>query len=106
MIGAYLQMSMALIAVIGLIILMGFLLKKRQTKGGMMQVLAYQSLGPRKGLVAVKVGTEVLLLGVTPSDLRLLKTYDQSETKDEPTVPTGDKLSKLRTLKEKLYEHK
>jgi len=106
MIGAYLQMAMALVAVVGLIILMGVLLKKKQTKGGMIQVLAYQSLGPRKGLVAVKVGTEVLLLGVTSSDLRLLKTYEQAEIKDTPAVEAGDKLKKLRNLKEKLYEYK
>jgi flagellar biogenesis protein FliO len=106
MITAYLQMAMALAAVVGLIVLIGFFLKKRQTTGGMMKVLAYQSLGQRKGLVAVKVGEEVLLLSVTSSDLRLLRTYDSGEIKAEPPKETGGgKLNKLRHIKETLHEH-
>lgn len=105
MITTYVQMAMALAAVVGLIVLMGFFLKKRQTTGGMMKVIAYQSLGPRKGLIAVKVGTEVLLLGVTSSDLRLLKTYGSDEIKTDSPKEAGSKLSKLKRIKETLYEH-
>ncbi len=107
MITAYLQMAFALAAVIGLIVVMGFFLKKRQQMtGSMMKVVAHQSLGPRKGLIAVKVGTEVLLLGVTPSDVRLLRTYESDDIKVEPVVKeTGDKLKKLKQLKETLYDH-
>jgi flagellar biogenesis protein FliO len=105
MITAYLQMAAALAAVIGLIVLMAFFLKKKQATGGMMKVIAYQSLGPRKGLAAVKVGTEVLLIGVTSADLTLLRTYESGELTPEPTRESGDKLKKLKSLKEKLYDH-
>jgi len=106
MITAYLQMAFALAAVIGLIVLVGFFLKKRQTTGSMMKIVGHQSLGPRKGLIAVKVGTEVLLLGVTSSDVRLLRTYDSDDIKAEPVAKeSGDKLKKLKQLKETLYDH-
>jgi flagellar protein FliO/FliZ len=105
MITAYLQMALALGAVVGLIVVMGFFLKKRQATGGMMKVIAYQSLGPRKGLIAVKVGAEVLLLGVTPSDLRLLRTYESDELKADLPRETAGKLNKLKHMKETLYEH-
>ena len=106
MITAYVQMTIALAAVIGLILLMSFFLKRKQATAGMMKVVGYQALGQRKGLVAVKVGEEVLLLGVTSTDVRLLKTYGQGELKAEPVREPGEKLKKLRLLKESLYEHK
>jgi len=105
MITAYLQMAMALAAVIGLIVVMGFFLKKRQASGGLMKIIAYQSLGPRKGIVAVKVGSEVLLLGVTSSDVRLLRTYESDDIKGDLPNEAGGKLAKLKQIKETLYEH-
>jgi flagellar biogenesis protein FliO len=101
MISAYLQMLFALGVVVGLIFLAGFFLKKRQTTGGVMKVLAFQHLGPRKGLVAVKVCDEVLLLSVTATDLRLLKTYEADEFKPEPGMEVTDKLHTVKSLREK-----
>jgi flagellar biosynthetic protein FliO len=103
MIYAYLQMAAALALVVGLIFLMGYVLKKKQNMGsGLMKVLAYQSLGPRKGLVAVKVAEDVLLLGVTATDLKLLKAYEQGTFKAEPVDAAVGNLKKLKTLKESL----
>jgi flagellar protein FliO/FliZ len=137
----YLQMGLALILVSGLIFLLGLFVKKKQEKGGLMKVMGYQSLGPKKGMAMVKVGREVLLLGVTANDVKLLKSlgslneetggsrsFEQiasSITADAPehfeafagdtadcrqpekadrviVADTGDKLKKLRAIKDAL----
>lgn len=100
----YLQMILALGAIIGLILVLAFFLRKRGPKGGMMQVVAYHSLGPRKGLAAVKVGREVLLLGVTTTDLKLLKTMSEADLLPEPRGDLAERLEHLRNLKEKIGE--
>ena len=116
----YLQTGFALALVIGAIVLVGAFLKKRQAKDGLMKIMGYQSLGPKKGIAMVKVGTEVLLVGVTASDIRLLKTMATTveepvaaaEEDPEPVAParTGrvivadisDKLSRLKAMKDTL----
>ncbi len=104
MTGAYLQMILALAAVVGLIFLMSFFLKKRQAKPGMMNIIAYQSFGPRKGLAALKMGKEVLLLGITSADIRLLKTFAEEEFDSQTTVAINDKLRRLKDIKERLND--
>lgn len=76
MMDLYLQMGIALILVSGVIILFGLFVKKRQDKEGLMKIMGYQSLGPKKGLAMVRVGREVLLVGVTATDVKLLKSMD------------------------------
>lgn len=58
----YLQLVVALAGIVALIFLTGFLYRKKQTKTGIMSILAYQSFGPRKGLAAIKIGNSVLLI--------------------------------------------
>ncbi|RJQ13396.1 MAG: hypothetical protein C4560_14335 [Nitrospiraceae bacterium] len=79
MTGSYFQMAGALVFVVLLILGAGFLLKKKQNRFGLMSVVGYQPLGPRKGVAALKVGKEVLILGVTTNDMRLLKTFREDE---------------------------
>lgn len=74
MMDLYLHMGLALVLVSGLIFLLGLFVKKKQDKGSLMKIMGYQSLGPKKGMAMVKVGQEVLLLGVTANDVKLLKT--------------------------------
>ncbi len=100
----YIQMILALGAVLGLILVMGFLARKRSSKAGLMQVLAYHSFGPRKGIAAVKVGREVFLLGVTTTDLKLLRTMNEADLRPEPQGDLAEKIENLRSLKEKLDE--
>jgi flagellar biogenesis protein FliO len=104
MIGAYLQMAMALIAVIGLIAVTGYFLRKRQGKSSLMNVLAYQSFGPRKGIAALKIGPEILLVGVTSTDIKLLKAFSEHELEPEFAKEIDRKLHKLRTIKKRLNE--
>jgi flagellar protein FliO/FliZ len=108
----YLQLILALALVIGVIFVLGALLKKNQSKDGLMKVLGYQSLGPKKGVAAVKIGNNVLILGVTPTDLKLFKTMSDAEAAqfaqkglEKETTITGelsDKLKRLKALKDTL----
>jgi flagellar biogenesis protein FliO len=102
MIYAYLQMLIALAAVIGLIVLVGYFLRKKQATGSMMKILGYQPIGPRKGIVAVKVCDDVLLLSLTATDLRLLKTYDADQFNIVPETAPGAKETAFKTLRDKL----
>jgi flagellar biogenesis protein FliO len=104
MIGAYLQMAIALIAVIGLIAVTGYFLRKRQAKSSLMNVLAYQSFGPRKGIAALKIGSEILLVGITSTDLKLLKTMSEHELEPQFAKEIDHKLHKLKTIKRRLNE--
>jgi flagellar biogenesis protein FliO len=104
MIGTYLQMTVALVVVIGLIVVIGTVLKRKQTKSSLMTVLTYQSFGPKKGIAAIKIGAEILLVGVTSTDLKLLKTFDESELDPELIKDINEKLNKLRNIKKLLNE--
>ena len=103
----YIQMIVALGAVIGLMLLLTFFLKKKQAKTGLpMNVVAYHSFGPRKGVAALKVGKDVLLLGITSTDVRLLKTFRENDFEQQTAAEINDKLRMLKGLKDRLHEHK
>lgn len=106
MTGTYIQMIIALAAVIGMIFLMSFFLKKRQGKTGMINILAYQSFGPRKGIAALKIGREVLLIGITSTDIKLLKTFKENDFDEHASSEINSKLRMLRDIKERFNEHK
>lgn len=118
MMDLYLHMGAALAVVSGLILALGWALKKRQRDDGLMKVMGFQSLGPKKGIAMVKVGGEVLLVGVTATDVKLLKSMTPSaETRGETPRPApraaaapvadaapSDTLRKLRAIKSTLKE--
>jgi len=108
----YLQMVVALILVTAVIVFLGLVMKKKQGKDGLMKVLGYQSLGPKKGIAMVRIGQEVLVVGVTATDVKLLKTYDgPSEEEQTPgktpvkatVADITDKLKRLKDMKDSLY---
>jgi flagellar biogenesis protein FliO len=107
MIGAYLQMAAALAVVVGTIFLLGYFLRKKQgSSSRLINMLAYQSFGPRKGIAAVKIGSEILLVGVTATDLKLLKTYDKNDLEPETLREISDKVKRLKDIKGHLNELK
>ncbi len=75
---AYLQMIISLTAVITLIFVLAYGFKKRRKGVGFMRLVEYLSFGPKRGVAALKIGKEVLIIGVTPTDFRLLKTVDEA----------------------------
>nr|WP_260407097.1 flagellar biosynthetic protein FliO [Pseudomonas fluvialis] len=74
-------MLLGLGLVVGLIFLLAWLLRRVQQQSGMrgnglIRLLASQAIGPRERLLLVQVGTEQVLLGLTPgqiSPLHVLK---------------------------------
>jgi len=81
-----LQMSLALLVVVGLILVVYYgttrLMKSVPAfgqVGRLIRVLEVRGLGPRKALVLVEVGGEYLLLSSTDSQLRLIKKIDMLE---------------------------
>ncbi|MBA4374211.1 MAG: hypothetical protein C0402_15275 [Thermodesulfovibrio sp.] len=100
-----LQMVTALALVLILILGFGFFYRKRQKGSGLISVVAYQSLGQKIGIAAVKVGREVLVLGITPNDFKLLKRYDAGSSEKAPVKAAGaggrtERLERLKKLKE------
>jgi len=98
MTGTYIQMAAALAFVILLIVGAGYLLKRKQNRYGIMNIVSYQPFGARKGIAALKVGKEVLLISVTQNDMRLLKTFTASELDLPETDGFKKSLDKFRKI--------
>ena len=98
MTGTYIQTAAALVFVIGLIVSAGYVMRKKQTGSGFMSIVSYQPLGPKKGVTALKVGKEVLILGVTPSEIRLLKSFKEDEIDLPEAGSFQNKLEKFKAI--------
>ena len=97
MTGSYIQMAAALLFVIFLIVAAGYVLKRKQNRFGFMSIIGYQAVGPKKGVAALKVGREVLILGVTSNDMRLLKTFKEDELELTESGSFQNKFDKFRS---------
>ncbi len=75
--GGLSQMVLSLLSVLALIFVVAYFYRKKQSRSGYMNIVEYLSLGPKRGVAALKVGEEVLIVGITPNDFRLLKTFDE-----------------------------
>jgi flagellar biogenesis protein FliO len=98
MTGTYIQTAAALLFVVGLIVAAGYLMRKKQTGSGLMSIVSYQPFGPKKGVTALKVGKEVLILGVTPNDIRLLKIFKEDEIDLPEANSFQNKLDKFKAI--------
>lgn len=100
----YLQVVLSLAGVAGLIYLLAFLMRRKQGGDDFMKVVAYQSFGQRKGIAAMKIGSDIHIVGVTPNDIKLLKTYEEIAVTGETGREINNKLKRLRSLRENLDE--
>lgn len=100
----YLQVVLSLAGVAGLIYLLGFLMRRKQGGDNLMKVIAYQSFGQRKGIAALKIGSDIHIVGITPNDIKFLKTYEEIAVTREIGRGINDKLKRLKGIKENLYE--
>lgn len=68
------------LVLIGLLIAALRLVKTKRGSLSVFTVLHYLPMGPRRGIAAVKVyNNEVLILGVTPQSIQLLRVYQAGE---------------------------
>lgn len=103
---SFLQMLLALAAVIGVILLVYYgttrLLRMvpaaRQT-GRHIRIVEIRPLGPRKSLLLVEVSGEYLLLAHTDSQLALIKQIDMLE--EIEVLEQADKAASFRSLLER-----
>ena len=90
------QMAAALAFVILLIVATAFIFKKRQNRTGFMSIVGYQPFGPKKGVAALRVGKEILILGVTPNEMRLLKSFGEGELELQENEIFHNKFEKFK----------
>jgi len=101
----FLKTAAALGFIIMLIAALAMAYKKRQPGApGLFHLLAYHPFGPRRGVAALRVGHEVLILGITNADLKLLRVMDADKVQESPVLPSApeDIMSRLRKIKEGL----
>jgi flagellar biogenesis protein FliO len=94
-------------ALIGLILsigVFGFLYRRKQKQSDIINLVAYQSLGAKKGVAALQVGNEILVVGVMPNGFRVLKTLEAKEVMVKREAPVSERIQRLRKLKEKIDE--
>jgi flagellar biogenesis protein FliO len=102
MTGAAIQMVFALGFVLMLILATAFFYRKKQRAAGLINLVAYHSFGQKIGIAALRVGDEILVLGVTPTDMKLLKKMDGTADirVEMQAVAASDRLKRLRKIKE------
>ena len=71
------QISIVISFIIFLIFIAALVYKKRQKGSGLISIVEYFSFGPKRGIAALKVGKEILIVGITLNEFRLLKTLDE-----------------------------
>ncbi|RME65004.1 MAG: hypothetical protein D6778_07005 [Nitrospirae bacterium] len=77
-----LKIVWALATVIVLVYVFAKLLGRKQYPGpsGLpVKSIGYIGLGPRRGIAVLKAGREVLLVGLTQTEIRLLRAYPEEE---------------------------
>jgi len=108
-----LRLFVSLVLIIGLIYLSLYLLKKsslglkKNRAGDLVQVLERSYISPKKGIFIVKIGSRVVALGVTETQINLLSevNVDQDSKTDSLDKVVSEKESRttfLQKIKGKL----
>ena len=101
--GQLTQLVLGLLLVIGLIFFLAWLLRRVQQaglagKGQVIELIGSRALGPRDRLVLVQVGSEQILLGLTPgtiTPLHVLKEPVQVPSAEQATPEFAQRLMEL-----------
>ena len=100
--GQLTQLVLGLLLVIGLIFGLAWLLRRAQSagprNGQLIELLGSRALGPRDRLVLVQVGSEQILLGITPgriTPLHVLKEPLQVPATSQATSEFAQRLMEL-----------
>ncbi|MCL2875245.1 MAG: flagellar biosynthetic protein FliO [Betaproteobacteria bacterium] len=81
------QMLFGLMLVLGILAAFAWLLKRFSSPvrgSGFLRVLGVTAVGPREKVVLLEVGKKILMLGVTPNNVRTLHVFEHGELPLEP----------------------
>ncbi|WP_185266957.1 flagellar biosynthetic protein FliO [Halopseudomonas xiamenensis] len=102
LIGQLAQLGLGLIVVVGLIFLLGYLMRRvgpLAPQGGQhIRVISSYPLGPRDRLALVDVAGQQLLLGISPGRITTLHVFDEPVAGVEGEAATGDFARKLQAM--------
>jgi flagellar biogenesis protein FliO len=104
MMDSTLSFTTALIGLILSIAVFGVLYRRKQKQSNIINLIAYQSLGSKKGVAVIRVGNEILVIGVVPNGITVLKTLAAKEVLETMDEASSEQMEKLRQLKEKIDE--
>jgi flagellar biogenesis protein FliO len=104
MIEGSLTFATALIGLILSMVVLVVLFRRKQKQSHIIRMVAYQSLGSKKGVAALQVGNEILLIGIMPNGIRVLKTMEAKEVIEIQGNPYSERLEKLKKLNEEIDE--
>jgi flagellar protein FliO/FliZ len=100
--GQLFQLLLGLLLVIGLIFVLAWVMRRVQrvgpNSGQVIELISSRALGPRDRLMLVQVGTEQILLGITPgriTPLHVLKEPVQVPVREQVTPEFAQHLLKL-----------
>lgn len=99
--GQLVQMGLGLLVVVGLIFLLGYLMRRigpLAPQGGQhIRVISTYPLGPRDRLALVDVGGQQLLLGISPGRITTLHVLDEPVV-DDTEAGNSDFARKLQAI--------
>ena len=102
------QLVLGLLLVLGLIFALAWLLRRVQRagpqQGQLIELISSRALGPRDRLVLVQVGSEQILLGLTPGRITPLHVLKEPLVLPESTQPATPEFA--RRLMEALGQQK
>lgn len=100
--GQLTQMVLGLLLVIGLIFLLAWAMRRVQrvgpANGQLIELLSSRAIGPRDRLVLVQVGSEQILLGITPGRITPLHVLKESVTAPVKQPATQEFAQRLMEL--------
>jgi len=68
-----------LITLAAVYLLLGFLKKKIQPQKGMIEMLHYQSFGPKRGIAVIKILNDYMAVGIADQGISLLSKLNQDD---------------------------
>ncbi|MFA5678500.1 MAG: flagellar biosynthetic protein FliO [Pseudomonas sp.] len=99
--GQLVQMGLGLMVVVGLIFLLGYLMRRvgpLAPQGGQhIRLISSYPLGPRDRLALVEVGGQQLLLGISPGRITTLHVLDEPVV-DDSSAASSDFARKLQAI--------
>ena len=95
-----LSFGSSMIAVIGAILLLGWLYRRSQAyhggSGSIINIIAAQSLGPKERILLVDVAGEQLVLGMTASQVQTLHVLSEPVVSEKPVALSSGFAERLR----------